>query len=439
MLLLELLQLLAGPFGQGGHPAAEHLRNVVAGPGLRGEHHRRQQRRLLRAAVVAQHRRVGHLGLPGEVGQLRRGDPRYPGRGITDPVDPPQVIELEAEVRPRRPRRGLLQPVEVTLGRRPRHLQQRLQPPDPGRADPPGDPREDLRVDLAPDRGGHLIQRGEPGQLKAALDQPLQRDIDQIRGVVLPGRGFPDRLRGHLARPRRIPDHPEPLTHQVPMPLGGTRRGIHRGGALGQPQITADVLDHHRRHLSQRREVPQPAETLRQDQQRQQMLPGPGHPPRPRHLVRLRRIEHVQLPRRWHPLEPRIRRPLDRGHPRRPPYDPTRSAHTDRGAYQRPQPGQRPPATAASASPASGNTRQGQPMAPSGLTLAAPQEVPQDMASPTWIISGSGGMTAWVASSTNIAWWHRFSPPTIQETYLSYSVSNRNAACEHLAESLSIG
>jgi hypothetical protein len=32
--------------------------------------------------------------------------------------------------------------------------------------------------------------------------------------------------------------------------------------------------------------------------------------------------------------------------------------------------------------------------------------------SPTWIISGSGGMTARVASSTNIAPWHRFSAPT---------------------------
>src|ERR1700745_3752804 len=34
------------------------------------------------------------------------------------------------------------------------------------------------------------------------------------------------------------------------------------------------------------------------------------------------------------------------------------------------------------------------------------------MASPTWITSGSGGTTAWVASSTNIAWSHRFSAPT---------------------------
>jgi putative transposase len=36
---------------------------------------------------------------------------------------------------------------------------------------------------------------------------------------------------------------------------------------------------------------------------------------------------------------------------------------------------------------------------------------PCQIASPTWSISGSGGMIAWVASSTNIARWHRFSAP----------------------------
>ena len=36
----------------------------------------------------------------------------------------------------------------------------------------------------------------------------------------------------------------------------------------------------------------------------------------------------------------------------------------------------------------------------------------RQMASPTWIISGSSGMTAQVASSTSIAWWHRISAPT---------------------------
>jgi hypothetical protein len=45
------------------------------------------------------------------------------------------------------------------------------------------------------------------------------------------------------------------------------------------------------------------------------------------------------------------------------------------------------------------------------LDQAAPLR-PCQMASPTWIISGSGDMTARLASSTNIAWWHRFSAPT---------------------------
>jgi hypothetical protein len=40
----------------------------------------------------------------------------------------------------------------------------------------------------------------------------------------------------------------------------------------------------------------------------------------------------------------------------------------------------------------------------------------RDRASPTWIISRSGGITARVASSTNIAWWHRFSAPTSRTT-----------------------
>ena len=59
--------------------------------------------------------------------------------------------------------------------------QQRLQPPDPGRANPPGDPREDLRVDLAPDRGGHLILWGSkslPGLRAAAMSEggPVEHD-----------------------------------------------------------------------------------------------------------------------------------------------------------------------------------------------------------------------------------------------------------------------
>jgi putative transposase len=45
------------------------------------------------------------------------------------------------------------------------------------------------------------------------------------------------------------------------------------------------------------------------------------------------------------------------------------------------------------------------------LDQAAPLR-PCRTASPTRIISGSGGMTAWVALSTSIAWWHRLSAPT---------------------------
>ena len=51
------------------------------------------------------------------------------------------------------------------------------------------------------------------------------------------------------------------------------------------------------------------------------------------------------------------------------------------------------------------------------LGIAAARRRPRhcgrcQMASPTWIVSGSGGMTAQVALSTNTAWWRRFSAPT---------------------------
>jgi hypothetical protein len=45
------------------------------------------------------------------------------------------------------------------------------------------------------------------------------------------------------------------------------------------------------------------------------------------------------------------------------------------------------------------------------LDQAAPLR-PCQIASPTWNISRPGDTTERVASSTNIAWWHRFSAPT---------------------------
>jgi hypothetical protein len=171
----------------------------------------------------------------------------------------------------------------------------------------------------------------------------------------------------------------------------GTERLLHAGARGG-------------RHVSQRREVPQPAETLRQDQQRQEVLIGPGHAPRPRHLAGLRRVEHMQLPRRWQPFEPRIRRPLDRGHPRRPPYDPTRSAtqidisHTDRRTYQAPQPGKRSEPTLTTDAPStSQNTRSWRvsglpwPHPPLSVLLITARRTKKSVtARPLWLPMGPG-------------------------------------------------
>ena len=163
----------------------------------------------------------------------------------------------------------------------------------------------------------------------------VQRDIDQIGGMIAGVGGSPDGLGGHLPRPCRIQDHPEPPANEVPVPLSRAGRRVHGGDLLSQPQIPAHMIDHRSRHRLRRREVPQPAEALQPDHQGQHMLIRPRRTPGPRHLIRLRREEHVQFPRRKQPLEPRIRRPLDRCHLRRPPCDPTRSTHTDRGKGSR--------------------------------------------------------------------------------------------------------
>ena len=41
-----------------------------------------------------------------------------------------------------------------------------------------------------------------------------------------------------------------------------------------------------------------------------------------------------------------------------------------------------------------------------------------------WIMSGSSGVTARTASSTNITWWHRFSAPTISGCLLTGYLSS---------------
>ena len=98
MVFLDLLEFVAGAFGDRGHPAAEHLRGLVAGFALGGENQRGQQRDPLRAAVVAQHRRVGRGCFPGEIGDLRGGNALPPAAGIPEPVDPALMLQLRAEL-----------------------------------------------------------------------------------------------------------------------------------------------------------------------------------------------------------------------------------------------------------------------------------------------------------------------------------------------------
>jgi hypothetical protein len=52
------------------------------------------------------------------------------------------------------------------------------------------------------------------------------------------------------------------------------------------------------------------------------------------------------------------------------------------------------------------------------LNQAAPLR-PYPATLPTWIVFGSGGVTALAASCTNITWWHRLSAPTTQAYVLA--------------------
>ena len=318
LLLLQLLQLYPGTFRQRRDPPAEHLRRVVTGLLLRGVDHRRQDRDALLVPVVTQHRGVAGLALTGEVGDLRSRDPLPPGPRVTEAVDPPQMLDLQAVVRPRRPRRGPLQPVVIAPGPRPAGEEHPVQPGHPRRADTFKNQREDRRVDLLADLRGHVVQRRVRRKLERTLDQLLQRHVNQVGRIVLtPGR-LPDRRSGHRPRRRHVRHDFTTPPDQRPMRLRTTVRVVHRGDVLTQPQIPADVDQHRLRNILQAREIPHPVETLQLHHERQQMAIRTGLTTRPRDLLRLRRVEHVQLPGRQEPLEPRIRGPLDRRHANRP-------------------------------------------------------------------------------------------------------------------------
>ncbi len=110
------------------HPLAEHLRQIVAGP-RPCDVKPRQQRDPLQRGDVAHHASVGRERLAREVGDLRLRDPLQPPAGVAERVNPPQILDLLTKPRPRRPPRGLLEPVERRLAKLADRLALRLHVP----------------------------------------------------------------------------------------------------------------------------------------------------------------------------------------------------------------------------------------------------------------------------------------------------------------------
>ncbi|MER6205923.1 hypothetical protein [Streptomyces sp. NPDC001642] len=193
LLAVNLGQLLAGLLRLRSHALAEHRGQVVPGAHAGLGRQTRGQRHPLAGGVVLQGGGVLGLRLAGEVRDLRRGDPLQPLAGIPEPVHPLQVVLQLLEVRPARPARVLLERVEQRLAVQPAHIRQPQHPAPLFRGHPALDACQDLLVHPTPHRRCHRVQRGEPRYLQPGLDQLLQRDVDQVRRVVLRRRLRPRR------------------------------------------------------------------------------------------------------------------------------------------------------------------------------------------------------------------------------------------------------
>lgn len=260
-------------------------------------------------------RGVGHPCLPGEVRDLARRNTLQPHLGRPQRIQRRQVRQAPFELGDRRRLRRGLQPVELAAPGRRVDQQQPFQPCPLCSTRSGRDRAEHAAVHLGADRGGQRVQRGVAGQLAALPHQLVQRHIDQVRRVILGLRRCANRGLGYLAYSCGLVLHVQPVPDELPMSLPGAHR-VRLGRCVpGQPQLAAHMVDHHARHVGQLREISQPLIALQQHYQRQKMRHGRGLRPSPLDLVRGGRERLRQLPRRHHPLEPRIRGPINRRQP----------------------------------------------------------------------------------------------------------------------------
>lgn len=102
MSLVQLGQPLLALLVDHGHPLAEHRRDLVPRGGAALVDQARQQRPPLRLADIPQVTDVGHPSLPGEMGDLRRGDAVKPHLGRAELVERLKVGQAQLELPQRR-------------------------------------------------------------------------------------------------------------------------------------------------------------------------------------------------------------------------------------------------------------------------------------------------------------------------------------------------